>query len=60
MPTILDRLLGRKPQEPKKEEPARVDEEAARKRREELAAKHKEAEEAEWRFSVQDCQATPG
>ena len=39
MPSLLDRLLGRDKQEdPKKEAPQRVSEDAARKRREELAA----------------------
>jgi nucleoid-associated protein YgaU len=39
MPSLLDRLLGRdKKEEPKKKAPQRVSEDAARKRREELAA----------------------
>jgi len=51
MPSIWDRLFGRKTtEEQKKEEVAKVSEEAARKRREELAAKQKEAEDARKRF----------
>jgi len=48
MPSILDRILGRKPEEPKKVEPApqKVSEEAARARREQLAKERAQAEEA--------------
>ena len=46
MPTILDRLLGRKPAEEKKEVSQQVPEEVARARREELARKQQEAEAA--------------
>ncbi len=57
MPSLLDRLLGRdKKQEPeKKEAPSKVSEEAARKRREELAQQRKEAEEARKRFEQQEA-----
>ena len=56
MSSLLDRLLGRsKKEEPeKKEAPSKVSEEAARKRREELAQKRKEAEEARERFEKQE------
>ena len=46
MPSILDRLLGRKPAEEKKEVSQQVPEEVARARREELARKQQEAEAA--------------
>jgi nucleoid-associated protein YgaU len=56
MSSLLDRLLGRdKKKEPeKKEAPSKVSEEAARKRREELARKRKESEEAREKFEKQE------
>jgi nucleoid-associated protein YgaU len=47
MSSLLDRLLGRdRKKEPEKKPPSKVSEEAARKRREELAQKRKASEEA--------------
>nr|MBC7244044.1 LysM peptidoglycan-binding domain-containing protein [Chloroflexota bacterium] len=58
MPSILDRLFGRKKEEEKKEEatPQRVDEEAARARREQLARERQEMEEARRRFEESERQ----
>lgn len=57
MPSILDRLLGRKPEEKKEEvTPQRVDEEAARARREQLARERQEMEEARKRFEESERQ----
>ncbi len=46
MPSLLDRLLGRDKKEKSEQIPHTVSEEAARKRREELARKRQEMEEA--------------
>jgi len=57
MSSLLDRLLGRdKKKEPEKTETSsKVSEEAAQKRREELAQQRKEAEEARKRFEQQEA-----
>jgi nucleoid-associated protein YgaU len=56
MSSLLDRLLGREKKEPeKKETSSKVSDEAARKRREELAQERKEAEEARKRFEQQEA-----
>ncbi len=55
MPSILDRILGRKPAEKTAAEAAKVTEEAAAKRREELAAKQKAAEDARKAFEAAEA-----
>ena len=54
MPSILDRILGRDKKKEEQPTPQRVDEDAARARREQLAAKQAEADAARLRFEGQE------
>jgi len=57
MPSILDRILGRKPAAETKAAQEKVAEDAARSRREELAKKQAEADAARKRFEETDVKS---